>query len=49
VDIVNRAMAKADSDRFPSAAQFAKGVEETMNQLYPNSTLLSSSHRYMSL
>ena len=49
IDIVDRAMAKADDDRYPSAAPFAKSVEADMHQLYPDSTALRSSHRYMSL
>lgn len=48
-DIINRAIAKADADRFQSAAEFAKVVEEVTNQLYPNSNLLNSSINYMSL
>jgi eukaryotic-like serine/threonine-protein kinase len=46
-DIVDKAMAKADSDRFQSAAKFAIEVENVMNKLYPNSTLMNNSKEYM--
>lgn len=49
ISIVHRAMAKSDGDRFPSAAVFARRVEQVMNELFPNTTLLRSSHRYMRL
>jgi serine/threonine-protein kinase len=46
-DIVDKAMAKADADRFQSAAKFALEVEKIMNCLYPDSTLLKTSKDYM--
>jgi eukaryotic-like serine/threonine-protein kinase len=46
-DIVDKAMAKADSDRFQSAAKFAIEVEKVMNKLYPDSTLMNNSKEYM--
>lgn len=46
-DIVEKAMAKADSDRFQSAAKFAIEVEKVMNKLYPNSSLMNNSKEYM--
>lgn len=46
-DLVDRAMAKADADRFQSAAKFAIEIENVMNRLYPNSPLLNSSKDYM--
>jgi len=48
-DLVDRAMAKADADRFQSAAKFANEVEIIMNRLYPNSSLINSSKEYMSM
>ena len=45
--LVDKAMAKADEDRFQSAAKFAIEVEKVMNQLYPDSTLLNNSKEYM--
>ena len=48
-DIVDRAMAKADADRFQSAAKFANEVESVMNRLYPNSALINASKEYMSM
>ncbi|MBT7953415.1 MAG: serine/threonine protein kinase [Gammaproteobacteria bacterium] len=46
-DIVDKAMAKSDVDRFQSAAKFAIEVENVMNKLYPNSTLMNNSKEYM--
>lgn len=46
-DIVDKAMAKADADRFQSAAKFAKEIERVMKHLYPNSNLLNTSKEYM--
>jgi hypothetical protein len=40
-------MAKSDVDRFQSAAKFAIEVENVMNKLYPNSTLMNNSKEYM--
>ena len=48
-DIVDKAMAKEDADRFQSAAQFANEVENLMNRLYPNSALINSLKEYMSM
>jgi hypothetical protein len=45
--IVDKAMAKADADRFQSAAKFALEVEKVMNKLYPNSSLMNNSKEYM--
>jgi len=49
VDIINKAMAKADADRFQSAAEFAREAERIINLLYPNSEVLNSSKKYMDL
>jgi len=48
-DIIDKAMAKADADRFQSAAKFANKIENVMNRLYPNSSLINSSKEYMSM
>ena len=45
--IVNKAMAKADSDRFQSAASMAHAIEATFRRLFPNSVLLDNPNRYM--
>jgi len=47
VDIINKAIAKADADRFQSAAEFARAVEDATNRLFPSSDLLNSSTNYM--
>lgn len=47
VDIVNKAMAKADEDRYQSAAKFAREIEGVMARLYPDSSLLNTSKEYM--
>lgn len=46
-NLVNKAMAKADADRFPSAAKFAREIESVMRRLYPDSELTISSTRYL--
>jgi serine/threonine protein kinase len=46
-ELVNRAMAKADKDRFQSAAALAREIEKIFNRLYPESGLLNSSGNYM--
>ena len=48
-EIISKAMAKADADRFQSAAEFAREVERVMSHLYPNSALMKTSDKYMSL
>ena len=48
-DIVNKAMAKADTDRFQSAAKFAREIESVMHRLYPDSDLTISSNRYLDM
>lgn len=45
--LVNRAMAKADADRFQSAADFAREIENTFNRFYPGSDLLNSTGNYI--
>ncbi len=48
-NIVEKAMSKADSDRFQSAAKFALETERVMRLLYPHSPLLDSSKEYMTI
>lgn len=48
-DMVNKAMAKADADRFQSAAEFAREVKSVMNRYYPDTDLLYSSSKYLAL
>ncbi len=45
--LVYRAMSKADSDRFQSAAEFALEIKQVMTQFYPDSELMDTSVRYM--
>jgi len=45
--IVNRAMAKADADRYQSAAECALEVEQVMHELYPGSDLMDPSDQYL--
>jgi hypothetical protein len=40
-------MAKADADRFQSAAKFANEIENVMKRLYPDSSLINSAKDYM--
>ncbi len=47
-NIICKAIAKSDTDRYQNAAEFAKAVESVTNHLYPNSDLLNSSNKYMS-
>ena len=46
-DIVNQAMAKADADRFASAAAFARAIERTAKFLYPEYDIRDSGRGYM--
>ncbi len=46
-DLIDKAMAKADADRFQSAAKFAKEIENVMKRLYPDSSLINSAKDYM--
>ena len=45
--IVNKAMAKKDTERFRSAAEFAMEVQKIMQKLDPNSGLLTSSTKFV--
>lgn len=47
-DMVKKAMAKDDNERFQSAAEFARELETLFNQLYPGSDLIDSTSNYMS-
>jgi serine/threonine protein kinase len=47
--LMSRAMAKEDKQRYQSAAEFAKDVEDVINMLYPDSDLIGSTDNYMSL
>ena len=46
-ELVDKAMAKQDADRFQSAAKFALEVELLMSRYYPDSTLMNTSKEYM--
>ena len=46
-DIVNRAMAKNDNDRYQSAAEFARDIEIVVNRLYSDSCFLNTTNNYM--
>lgn len=45
--IIDKAMAKADENRFQSAAEFANDIKSVMNTFYPHSPLMSSSKEYV--
>lgn len=47
-DMVKKAMAKNDCERFQSAAEFARELEAAFNQLYPGSDLIDGTSNYMS-
>ena len=47
-DMVTKAMAKRDSERYQSAAEFAYEVEALFKRLYAGSDLIDSSSNYMS-
>ena len=46
-DIVRKAMAKDDGERYQSAAEFAQDIEIVVNRLYPDSNLLNTTNNYM--
>ncbi len=46
-EMVDKAMAKQDADRFQSAAKFAIEIQSLMRRYYPNSTLMKTSKEYM--
>ena len=45
--LVQRAMAKADGDRFQSSAQMARAIEELAEKLYPGSDLQDNARQYL--
>ena len=47
--LVNKAMAKADADRFQSAAKFARAIEDLIRRLYPETDLNVASNKYMEM
>jgi serine/threonine-protein kinase len=44
--LVNRAMAKADEDRFRSAAEFARAVERAATNIFPKDRVIETTARY---
>ena len=48
-DMVKKAMAKYDNERFQSAAEFAHEIEVLFNKFYPGSDLINNSSNYMSI
>jgi serine/threonine protein kinase len=48
-DLVEKALAKADEDRFQSAAEFALAAERVMHICYPDSRIASQADTYMSV
>ena len=46
-NLVHRAMAKADADRFQSAAQFAVAVEQVAESVYPGAGVIDTTARYL--
>lgn len=47
--LVNRAMAKQDADRFQSAAELARAIEKTARTLYPHTDIIDTAPPYMEL
>ncbi|NKB39405.1 MAG: protein kinase [Gammaproteobacteria bacterium] len=47
-NIINKAIAKTDAERFQTAADFAEAIEEVCKRIYPNSDMLDTSNKYMS-
>ena len=45
--IVSKAMAKDDTQRYQSAAEFSREIETLFHLLYPDSDLLYNSNNYM--
>lgn len=45
--LVARAMAKADDDRFQSAAEFAQSVAQVADELYPGLSLIDTTAQYL--
>ena len=46
--IINKAIVKADGDRFAFVAEFADAIENLANRLYPDSDILNTTRNYMS-
>ena len=47
--LVQKAMAKADDERFQSAAELTRAIEDLAEQLYPRSGLLDNARQYLQL
>ena len=47
VRLISHAMAKADADRIPSAALFAREIERVTHKLFPGMDMLDASTHYM--
>ena len=47
--LVERAMAKEDQDRYQSAAEFAHDIERVMGQVYPGTHIASEFDNYMTI
>lgn len=47
-DIIDKAIAKADADRFQSAAEIVTTIENVANHLYPSTDILNKSYNYLS-
>lgn len=45
--IIDKAMAKKDTDRFQSAAEFAFEIKQSMDRFYPHSPLINSEKDYV--
>lgn len=48
-DLVERALAKEDADRFQSAAEFAYAIEYVMNRHFPDSHMSQTTESYMAI
>ena len=47
--LVEKAMAKEDRDRYQSAAEFAHDIERVMTQVYPGTRIASEFDNYMTV
>jgi serine/threonine-protein kinase len=47
--LVSRAMAKADEDRFQSAAEFAQAVERIAKDIFPDTSIINKTARYFAV
>ena len=49
MEITSKAMAKKDADRYRSASEMALDLENAMSELFPSSSLMKTSGRYVAI